>query len=82
MAIRWDSVLVRDLARELDRELHGARLRAIRLDARTREAVLFFHDRTMVWQLHPERSGVWLRDAVSPQPEDLRIRARVRSVRA
>ncbi len=82
MAIRWDSVLVRDLARELDAELHGARLRAIRLDARTREAVLFFRDRTMVWRLHPERSGMWLRDAVDPQPEDMRIRARVRSVRA
>ena len=80
MPIRWDSVLVRDLARELDHEFAGARLRAIRLDARTREAVLFFRDRTMVWRLHPERSGLWIRDAVEPQPEDLKIRARVRSV--
>ena len=73
-------MLVRDLARELDHEFAGARLRAIRLDARTREAVLFFRDRTMVWRLHPERSGLWIRGAVEPQPEDLKIRARVRSV--
>lgn len=44
--------------------------------------VLFLRDRTMVWRLHPERSGVWLRDPVDPQPEDLRLRARVRSIRS
>ena len=49
MAIRWDSVLVRDLARELDIELVGSRLRAIRLDARTRDVVLFFRKKTLVF---------------------------------
>ena len=82
MAIRWDSVLVRDLARELDVELLGSRLRAIRLDARTRDVVLFFRKKTLLWRLHPERSGVWLRDSVEPQPGDLRIRAQVRNVRS
>ncbi len=81
MAIRWDSVLVRELARELDREFGGARLRAIRLDARTREAVLFFRDRTMVWRLHPERSGVWCHGPITPQAEDLRLPATVRGIR-
>ena len=82
MAIRWDPVLVRDLARELNLKLAGARLRAMRLDARTRDVVLFFHKRTLLWRLHPERSGIWLRDAVEPQPEDLRFQARIRSIRA
>lgn len=75
-------MLVRDLARELHGELSGARLRSLRMDARTREVALFFRDRTVVWSLHPERSGLWLRDAVEPQDSDLRIRARVRGVRS
>ncbi|HCO13675.1 MAG TPA: hypothetical protein DIT46_05795, partial [Gemmatimonadetes bacterium] len=82
MAIRWDSVLVRDLARELNVELLGSKLRAIRLDARTRDVVLFFKKKTLLWCLHPERSGIWLRDSVEPQPRDLRIRAQVRNVKS
>ena len=82
MAIRWDSVLVRDLARELDIELVGSRLRAIRLDARTRDVVLFFRKKTLLWRLHPERSGIWMRDCVEPQPGDPRIRAQVRNVKS
>lgn len=82
MTIRWDSLLVRELARELDHDLRGARLRALRLDGRTRDALLFFRDRTVVWRLHPNRGFVLVEGAVDPEPEDLRLRAKVRRVRA
>lgn len=73
---------MRELARELDADLNGARLRAIRLDGRTRDALFLFRDRTMVWRLHPEHGYPTFADPIEPEPEDLRIRARVRSVRA
>ncbi|MEM7415980.1 MAG: NFACT RNA binding domain-containing protein [Gemmatimonadota bacterium] len=82
MTIRWDSLLVRELAQELDRDLRGARLRALRLDGRTRDALLFFRDRTVVWRLHPNRGYVLVEGVVEPEPEDLRLRAKVRQVRA
>jgi predicted ribosome quality control (RQC) complex YloA/Tae2 family protein len=82
MSIRWDPLLTRALARELDRELDGARLRALRLDARTRDAVLLFRDRTLVWRLHPERGYPEVRGPIEPEPTDLRLRARVRRVYA
>lgn len=74
--------MVRALARELDRELQGARLRAVRLDGRTRDALLLFRDRTLVWRLHPDRAYPLFEDRLDPDPGDLRIRARVRSVRS
>ena len=53
MTIRWDALLVRELARELDQRLAGSRLRAIRLDGSTREATLLFREATLRWPLHP-----------------------------
>ena len=82
MTIRWDSLLVRAMARELDERFARARLRAVRLDGRTRDAILLFRDRTLVWRLHPDRARPELHDAVDPEPTDLRLRARVRRVYA
>ena len=82
MSIRWDSVLVRQLAAELDRELRGARLRALRLDGSSRDLVLLFRDRTLLWRLHPERGSLHERAPVEPTPSDLRLRTRVRGVSA
>ena len=82
MPIRWDPLLTRALARELDASLRGARLRALRFDARTRDAILLFRDRTLVWRLHPDRGWPEVRAALDPEPTDLRLRARVRRVYA
>jgi len=82
MSIRWDPLLARALARELDTALARSRLRALRFDARTRDAILLFRDRTLVWRLHPERGWPELRETVEPEPTDLRLRARVRRVYA
>ncbi len=80
MSIRWDPLLARALARELEDRLERARLRAIRLDARTRDAILFFRECTLLWRLHPDRGWLSLREPVDPEPTDLTLRARVRRV--
>ena len=82
MSIRWDSLLVRHLAVELDRALVGSRLRAIRLDARSRDLALLFRERTLLWRLHPDRGSPEFREVLDPEPTDLRLKARVRGVTA
>jgi predicted ribosome quality control (RQC) complex YloA/Tae2 family protein len=82
MTIRWDPLLARALARELEHELSRARLRAVRLDGRTRDAILLFRDRTLVWRLHPERLWPEMHAPIDPEPTDLRLRARLRGVYA
>lgn len=80
MSIRWDSLLVRHLVQELDTRLESARLRAVRLDGRARDLVLLFRERSLVWRLHPERSTLLVRPAVSPAAGDHRLKARLRRV--
>jgi predicted ribosome quality control (RQC) complex YloA/Tae2 family protein len=82
MPIRWDPLLAREAARELDERLRGARLRALRFDGRTRDALLLFRNATVVWRLHPTRGYPQLLDKIEPDPGDLRVRARVRRVHA
>jgi hypothetical protein len=81
MPIRWDPLLARGVADELDRLLSGARLRALRLDAASRDLVLFFRERTLLWRLHPDRGFPRILDAADPEPDDLKLRGRVRAVR-
>ena len=82
MTIRWDPLLTRELARELDERFRGARLRALRFDGRTRDALLLFRRATLVWRLHPDRGYPEVLDPLDPDPTDHRIRARVRRVHA
>ncbi|MEX2465740.1 MAG: NFACT RNA binding domain-containing protein [Gemmatimonadota bacterium] len=82
MSIRWDALLTRQVARELDRELRGASLRAFRFDGAERDLFLLFDDRTLVWRLHPTRGAVLMRPPTVPAPADLAHRARVRRVYA
>ncbi|MDP2955992.1 MAG: NFACT RNA binding domain-containing protein [Longimicrobiales bacterium] len=82
MTLRWDPLLVRELARELDAGLAGAHLRAIRLDGEARRMTLLFREGTLDWSLHPSRGAPLLLPPTEPGPSDLPLPARVRGVRA
>jgi len=82
MPIRWDTLLTRHTARELDRSLVGARLRAVRLDRSTRDLTLVFKDRTLVWRLHPSRGYLRQLGSVEPAEDDHRIRSTLERVTA
>lgn len=82
MSIRWDPILTRRLASELDALLSGARLRALRLDGNARDLVLFFRKRTLLWRLHPNRGDIVLFPAREPPADALKLAASVRAVRA
>ena len=87
-AIRYDSLLVHWLARELDERLGGRRLQGVRFDAGQRRLALASDADTLAWELHPTRG--WIRIApAGPAAEgwggrEVRIqrRARVRGVTA
>lgn len=57
--IRYDSLVVHYLARELDERLRGRRLRGVRLDSEARRFVLEMDAERLVWELHPARG--WIR---------------------
>lgn len=82
MSIRWDPLMVRAVASELDALLGGARLRALRLDARTRDTAFLFRERTLLWRLHPEHAMPLVRGPIDPSEQDQRLKGRVRAVRA
>ena len=82
MSLRWDPLLVRELAAELAERLVDARLRAIRLDGDARDLTLLFRDETLLWRLHPTRGSLSFHPPREPTPKDLPLRARVRTVRA
>jgi predicted ribosome quality control (RQC) complex YloA/Tae2 family protein len=82
MPIRWDTLLTRHTARELDRSLVGARLRAVRLDRSARDLTLLFKDRTLIWRLHPSRGYLRLHAPVKPTENDHRMRCTLERVAA
>lgn len=53
--IRYDSLLVRYVARELDRRLGRARVHSLRLDPEARRLALETERDVLVWELHPLR---------------------------
>lgn len=62
-AIRYDSLLVHYLARELDARLRGHQLRGVRLDSDARRLILDLEGERLVWELHPTRG--WIRTATT-----------------
>ncbi len=82
MSIRWDPILVRHLARELDERVSGSRLRALRLDGERRDLVLLFRECTLLWRLHPRRGHPLLFPPREPSGEDIPFAAKVRRVTA
>ena len=82
MPMRWDALLVRHLARELDARLRGARMRAVRMDGERRDLVLLLRETTLVWRLHPSRGYPLLFPPQEPAEGDLSLSAKVRRVEA
>lgn len=56
--MRWDSLLVRDLAAELDARYSGRRVRAVTLDRDARSVLLALDDGSLVWDLDPSRGSL------------------------
>ena len=82
MSIRWDALLVRHTARELSDALVGAELRAVRFDRASRDLVLLFRERTLLWRLHPRHGYLRLHGPLEPVDGDYKLRCRLRSVEA
>ena len=57
--IRYDSLLVHYLARELGERLSGRRVQGVRFDGEQRRVVLELETETLFWELHPTRG--WMR---------------------
>lgn len=80
--IRYDSLLVRYLARELDERVGGAGLEALEFDPERREAVVALEGGDgILWRLHPTDGAVVPGPAPSlPTPVALPRRATIRRV--
>ena len=82
MRIQWDSALVGATAAALDRRFGGARIQALHLDPDARRLSVFLREATLVWELHPERTGFRVVDPVPPPEEARRLPARLVGVSA
>lgn len=82
MAMKWDSVLVGAVARELREELSGARLQGHNFDWGRRLLTLFFRDRVLRWHLHPSAGWVVLEPPEDLSSEATPLAAEVRTVDA
>ncbi len=81
-SIRWDALLARHTALELEAALAGARLRGLRLDGDAHDVALLFEDRTLHWALHPRRGWPRVVGAAAPAEDDFKLRGRVAAVAA
>ena len=70
MSVAFDAVLVAALARELEKRLSNARLRALRLDRAGRSCALMFREGTLRFGLHPGVGTVMWHEPSDPGPED------------
>ena len=82
-SVRYDSLLVRELARELDDALRGRAASALRLDPDARRASLELDAGALLLDLHPTRGWILL-DAAPAAPDVRRVHrsSRVRRVSA
>jgi len=82
MSLRWDPLLARALARELDPALRGRRVRALLLDPENRKVLLYLRDATLAAELHPQAGWISLLEAVEPPAEARPLPCRVLAVEA
>ena len=82
--IRYDSILVRELARELDDALRGRAASTLRLDPDARRASLELADGALLLDLHPTRGWILLESTPPAAPDVRRLHrsSRVRGVSA
>jgi hypothetical protein len=81
--LRYDSLLIRYLAEELDESLRGRRLLGLALDPDRRIAVMEFEGAALSWYLHPAAGWVLHgRAEISPEEVPLARRSRGVAVRA
>lgn len=67
--IRYDSLLVRALAAELDERLGRRRATALFLDSASRTLRLDLPDETLLWELHPTRGRIALLPRAESRPK-------------
>lgn len=82
MSLRWDPLLARAMARELDSALRGRRVRALLLDSENRKVLLYLRDATLVAEVHPQAGWISLQEAVEPPAEARPLPCRVLEVEA
>jgi hypothetical protein len=82
MPMRWDPLLARAVARELDAALAGRRVRALLLDGERRRVLLYLRDGTLACELHPTAGWISMLGPVDPEPGARPLPARVVGVSA
>jgi hypothetical protein len=80
--MRWDPLLARAVARELDAALAGRRVRALLLDGERRRVLLYLRDGTLACELHPTAGWISMLGPVDPEPGARPLPARVVGVSA
>ncbi len=80
--MRWDPLLTRAVARELDGRLHRARVRSLLLDPENRRILLYLREHTLVLELHPEAGWISLLDPAEPPPDARPLASRIVGVGA
>lgn len=82
MRIQWDSALVAATAHALHRHFAGGRIQAVHVDPVARRLSLFLREVSLVWELHPERTGLRVLEPLEPPAEARRLPARLVEVSA
>jgi predicted ribosome quality control (RQC) complex YloA/Tae2 family protein len=82
MAMRWDPLVTAALARELEDRLERVRLRAFLLDEKSRRALFWFREGTLVLEMHPSAGWISWLEASEPLPGARPLASRLVSARA
>ncbi|TVP47241.1 MAG: DUF814 domain-containing protein [Gemmatimonadales bacterium] len=82
MSMRWDPLLARAVARELDEALRGRRVRALLLEGASRRVVLYLRDATLAVELHPRAGWISLMEAAEPVADARPLPCRILGVEA
>ena len=82
MSMRWDPLLARAVATELDARLDRARVRSLLLEPDERRILVYLRESTLVLELHPEAGWISLLGPREPLPSARPLASRVVGVRS